>query len=78
MKDYTKNPKNTQNSVDFAGAQTTGALRSNAYLTKTNICTTTPVDFDEFLHQIDLTIKLFSRYIFRTREWLELSKADYE
>lgn len=70
MKHYTKLPENTQKSVVFGGALTTDAPRSDAYLTKTNICTTTPVDFDELLHRIDLVIKLYSRYISRTREWL--------
>lgn len=70
MKEYINKQYNSQKSAVFAGARTAGAPRGRAYLTKTNICTTTPVDFDEFLHRTDLTIKLFSRYISRTRQFL--------
>ena len=70
MKEYINNHNNSQKSAVFAGARTTGAPRGRAYLTKTNICTTTPVDLSSFLAEIDHNIKLFSLFISRTRQFL--------
>ena len=70
MNNYNKIKHKGKRSTAFDGARVANAPRSGAYLTRTNKSTSTSVDFDIIIDQIDDILASDKRFIKSVRSWL--------